>query len=180
MKSESERKETAGRVVINTGNGKGKTTAALGTAFRALGHGQRVCVIQFLKGQGKYGERLMVEKIENLDWFICGKGFVFNKENIEEDRLAAEEGFQLAREKIESDLYDLVILDEVTYLPHYDFLDVQKLVDLVQSRPGRLSIIMTGRGAPQELIDIADTVSVIEPLKHGFENGIKAQRGIEF
>ena len=167
-------------MVINTGNGKGKTTAALGTAFRALGHGQRVCVIQFLKGQGSYGERLMVEKIENLDWFICGRGFVFNKENMEEDRLAAEEGFQLAREKIESDLYDLVILDEITYLPHYDFLDVQRIVDLVLNKPKRLSIIMTGRGAPQELIDIADTVSVIEPLKHGFENGIKAQRGIEF
>ena len=176
----SYRKDAEGRVVINTGNGKGKTTAALGTAFRALGHGQRVCVIQFLKGEGKYGERLMVERTENLDWFICGKGFVFNKENIEEDRLAAEEGFQLAREKIESDLYDLVILDEITYLPHYNFLDVQKIVELVLNKPKRLSIIMTGRDAPRELIDIADPVSVIEPLKHGFENGIKAQRGIEF
>lgn len=176
----TEKRVTDGRVVVNTGNGKGKTTAALGTAFRALGHGQRVCVIQFMKGQGEYGERLMVEKVANLDWFVCGKGFVFNKENIEEDRRAAEEGFQLAKEKIESDLYDLIILDEITYLPHYDFLDVQKIVDLVLNKPRRLSIIMTGRDAPEQLVEIADTVSVIEPLKHGFENGIKAQEGIEY
>ena len=92
-----------GRIIIHTGNGKGKTTAALGTAFRALGHNQRVCVIQFLKGQGNYGERIMVEKCENLDWHICGKGFVFNKENIEEDRRVAREGFKLATAIIKSD-----------------------------------------------------------------------------
>lgn len=169
-----------GRVVIHTGNGKGKTTAALGTAFRALGHGQRVCVIQFLKGQGKYGERIMAGKTANLDWFVCGKGFVFSKENIEEDRLAAREGFALAKERVESDLYDLVILDEITYLPHYDFLEVEKIVELIRNKPQRLSIIMTGRNADPKLIEIADTVSVIESVKHGYEQGIKAQKGIEF
>lgn len=169
-----------GRVIVNTGNGKGKTTAALGTAFRALGHGKKVCVIQFLKGKGKYGEREMAGKLENLDWFICGKGFVFNKENIEEDRQVALEGFQLAQEKVESDQYDLIILDEITYLPHYDFLDVEKIVELVQNKPKRLSIILTGRDAHPRLVEIADTVSVIEPSKHAYEQGIKAQKGIEF
>ena len=92
-----------GRVILHTGDGKGKTTAALGTAFRALGHGQRVCVIQFLKGQGKYGERIMAQKFDNLDWHICGKGFVFNKEHIEEDRTVAREGFSLAKTLITED-----------------------------------------------------------------------------
>jgi cob(I)alamin adenosyltransferase len=169
-----------GRVILNTGNGKGKTTAALGTALRAMGHGQRVCVIQFVKGQGAYGERLLVDHFANLDWFICGRGFVFNKENLEEDKRAAEEGFALAKEKIESDYYDLIILDEITYLPLFGFLDVQKIVELIRNKPERLSVIMTGRSAHEDLIAIADTVSVVDSLKHAFDIGIKMQRGIEF
>lgn len=169
-----------GRIIVNTGNGKGKTTAALGTAFRALGHGKKVCVIQFLKGKGKYGERLMAEKLDNLDWHICGKGFVFQKENIEEDRQVALEGVKLAAEKISSDLYDLIILDEITYLPFYNFVDVEKIVELLLSKPKRLSIILTGRDADSRLVEVADTVSVIEPAKHAYQQGIKAQKGIEF
>jgi len=169
-----------GRVIINTGDGKGKTTAALGMAFRALGHGQRVCVIQFLKGKGQYGERLFAEKLDNLDWFICGKGFVFNKENLEEDKAAARLGFDLAREKIINDLYDLVILDEITYLPLYGFLEAKEIVDLIKNRPKRLTVVVTGRGAVDELIAVADTVTEMKPLKHAFEAGIKAQKGVEF
>ena len=181
MEQEGKRQKTGGgRVILNTGHGKGKTTAALGTAFRALGHNHRVCVIQFLKGQGDYGERLMAENFPNLDWFICGRGFVFNKDKIDEDRKVAEEGFALAREKVASDLYDLVILDEITYLPLFGFLDVQKIVDLIRHKPERLSIIMTGRDAHKALVEIADTVSVIDPHKHAFNEGIKAQKGIEY
>lgn len=172
--------QSKGRVIINTGDGKGKTTAALGTAFRTLGHGGKVCVIQFLKGQGKYGERVMAAKTENLDWFICGKGFVFKKENIDADREVAQEGFQLAVEKVKSDQYDLVILDEITYLPIYDFLAATQIVDLIASKPERLSIILTGRDADEQLIEVADTVTVMEPLKHAYKEGIKAQKGIEF
>ena len=171
---------TNGRILLVTGNGKGKTTAALGTAFRALGHGQRVCVIQFLKGQGQYGERLMAKQIDNLDWFICGRGFVFTKENIDEDRQVAREGFALAEEKIASDLYDLIVLDELTYLPLYDFLPVERIVTALRGKPQRLSIIITGRNADPQLIKIADTVSVIESHKHAYESGIRAQKGIEF
>ena len=169
-----------GRVIINTGNGKGKTTAALGTAFRALGHGHKVCIVQFHKGQGKYEERLMAEKFDNLDWFICGRGFVFKKNNIDDDRKVAREGFQLAKEKIEGDEYDLIVLDEITYLPHYNFLDVEKIVELIREKPKRLSLILTGRNADPKLIEIADTVSLMEPVKHGFEQGLKAKKGIEF
>ena len=169
-----------GRIVIHTCDGKGKTTAALGTVFRALGHDQKVCVIQFIKGQGKYGERVFAEKLENLDWHICGKGFVFNKENLDEDRKVAEEGFALAAEVIASDRYDLVVLDELTYLPVLGFLPVEKIVDTLISKPQRLTIIITGRKAPQELIEIADTVSDITVVKHALQQGIKAQKGVEF
>ena len=169
-----------GRVILHTGDGKGKTTAALGTVFRALGHGHKVCVVQFLKGKGQYGERLMAARLDNLDWFICGRGFVFKSENIDRDREVALEGFQLAKEKIESDLYDLVVLDEITYLPLYNFLEVEKIVDLIAGRPKRLSVIMTGRGAHEKLIDLADTVSEMRSIKHGYEQGIHAQKGIEF
>ncbi len=169
-----------GRVIIHTGNGKGKTTAALGTAFRALGHGQKVCVVQFIKGQGNYGERILARKLDNLDWHICGKGFVFKKENVEADRKVAQRGFDLAREVINSDRYDLVILDELTYLPVLGFLDVEKIVETIKAKPERLSIIITGRDAAPELIEIADTVSETKMIKHGFQEGIKAQKGVEF
>ncbi len=169
-----------GRVIINTGDGKGKTTAALGTAFRALGHGMKVCVIQFLKGQGEYGERLMAQKIEGLDWFICGKGFVFNRKKLDEDRRIAQEGFLLAKEKINCDKYDLIILDELTYLPYYNFLDEKNIVELIHQKPERLSVIITGRAAGEGLIQLADTVSEMKVVKHAFQSGIKAQKGIEF
>ena len=169
-----------GRIIIHTGDGKGKTTAALGTAFRALGHGQKVCVVQFIKGQGDYGERLLAQKLDNLDWHICGKGFVFRKEQVDEDRKTAEEGFSLARDIINSDRYDLVILDELTYLPTLDFLDVATIVETLKNKPKRLSIIITGRNAAAELIEIADTVSENQVVKHAFKDGIKAQKGIEF
>ncbi len=169
-----------GRIIIHTGDGKGKTTAALGTAFRALGHGHKVCVIQFIKGKGAYGERLLAEKLDNLDWHICGKGFVFKKEKVDEDRKTAEEGFSLARNIINSDRYDLVVLDELTYLPVLDFLDVETIVETLKNKPKRLNIIITGRNAAAELIEIADTVSENKVVKHAFQDGIKAQKGIEF
>ena len=172
--------KTQGRIIIHTGDGKGKTTAALGTVFRALGHGQKVCVIQFIKGQGKYGERILAEKLENLDWHICGKGFVFKKENVEEDRKIAEEGFRLAAEIIASDRYDLVVLDELTYLPALDFLAAEKIVETLRTKPERLNIIITGRKASPELVEIADTVSEVRIVKHAYQQGIKAQKGIEF
>jgi len=172
--------ERQGRIIVNTGDGKGKTTAALGCAFRTLGHGQKVCVLQFLKGKGDYGERLFAGTLENLQWHICGKGFVFKRDNIEADREVARQGFQLAREMVESDMFDLVILDEITYLPLYDFLDVAEIVELLQNKPGRLNVVITGRRADPALIDIADTVTSMELVKHGYAAGITAQKGVEF
>jgi cob(I)alamin adenosyltransferase len=172
--------EKTGRIIIHTGDGKGKTTAALGTVFRALGHGHKVCVIQFIKGQGNYGERLLAEKMDNLDWHICGKGFVFNKEQIDEDKKVAEEGFALAAEIIASNRYELVVLDELTYLPNLGFLPIEKIVETLEAKPNRLSVIITGRDAPTELVELADTVSEIAVVKHAYQQGIKAQKGVEF
>ena len=172
--------KTIGRIIIHTGDGKGKTTAALGTVFRALGHGQKICVVQFIKGKGKYGERLFAEQLDNLDWHICGKGFVFNKEQIDEDKKEAEQGFKLAAEIIASDHYDLVVLDELTYLPNLGFLPIEKIVKTLKAKPKHLSIIITGRDAPKELIELADTVSEISVVKHAYQQGIKAQKGVEF
>lgn len=169
-----------GRVIVYTGNGKGKTTAALGTVFRALGHGQRICMLQFLKGKGEYGERIFGRTIESLEWHICGKGFVFNKEDRRADREIARRGFELAREKVLSDAFDLIVFDEITYLPQYGFLAVEKIIELIEARPPRLNVILTGRHADAAIIRIADTVTVMEPEKHAYDVGIKAQKGIEF
>lgn len=169
-----------GRIIIHTGDGKGKTTAALGTAFRALGHNQKVCVIQFIKGQGDYGERLFAQSLPELEWHICGKGFVFKKEDIEQDKEIARDGLQLAEKIINSDLYDLVILDEITYLPLYGFVEVEQLLRILRNKPERLSIILTGRNADNALIDLADTVTEMAAIKHAYRTGINAQKGIEF
>ncbi len=172
--------ERKGRILVYTGDGKGKTSASLGTAFRFLGHGCKVCMIQFLKGKGEYGERIFGRSIENMEWHICGKGFVFNKKKIDEDKQAAEEGFALACEKVMSGDFDLVILDEITYLPMYGFLDVDKIVHLLQEKPEKLTVVLTGRGADDALVDIADTVTSMQPVKHAYSQGIKAQKGIEY
>ncbi len=169
-----------GRIIVHTGDGKGKTTAALGTAWRALGHGLRVCVIQFLKGKGEYGERLFGSRVENLEWHVCGKGFVFNKEEITVDREVARRGYELAKEKVLGDEFDLIILDEITYLPLYGFLEANEIIQLLKAKPKRLSVILTGRNADKALIEIADTVTSMEMVKHAFKSGIKAQKGIEF
>lgn len=172
--------KSKGRILINTGDGKGKTTAALGLALRILGHGGRVCMIQFVKGKGDYGERLFAGTIENLEWHICGKGFVFNKEEISADRKVAEQGFLLASEKMLSDRFDLVILDEITYLPLYGFLEVEKIVDLLNNKPEGLSVVLTGRNADKDLISVADTVTSMEVVKHAYNQGMRAQKGIEY
>ena len=122
----------------------------------------------------------MAEKLDGLDWHICGKGFVFRKENIEDDRRIAREGFDLAKRLIAGGEYDLIVLDEITYLPIYDFIGVDEVVQAVKQKPENLSIIMTGRNAPQELVDISDTVSEMTEVKHGYQQGIKAQKGVEF
>ncbi len=141
---------------------------------------RRCASFNSLRARGNTESVFSPIKLENLDWHICGKGFVFKKENVEEDRRIAEEGFRLAAEIIASDRYDLVVLDELTYLPALDFLAAERIVETLKSKPERLNIIVTGRNAPLELVEIADTVSEVKVVKHAYQQGIKAQKGIEF
>jgi cob(I)alamin adenosyltransferase len=170
-----------GLLIVNTGDGKGKSTAAFGTLFRAWGWGLRVCVIQFIKTKtGKWGEVRAAEKI-GIEWHISGDGFTWRSKDLEETVALAQHGWELAKEKITSNNYDLILLDEFTYPLHYGWLDVAEVLDwLRKNRPPTLHIIITGRNAPAELIAYADLVTEMNLVKHPYQQGIKGQPGIEF
>ncbi len=172
---------TQGLLIVNTGDGKGKTTAALGQVFRALGHGFRICVIQFLKGSWKYGELESAKKFDNqLEIHVKGRGFTWKSENINEDIRIAKEAWEFAKSKILSPDYKMIVLDELTYLMTYGVVDEKEIVDFLITRPDHLHVVVTGRGAPQALIDAADMVTEMKEIKHPYKIGVKAQRGIEF
>ncbi len=172
---------TRGLLIVNTGDGKGKTTAALGQVFRALGHGFRICVIQFLKGSWKYGELESAKKFEGqLEIHVKGRGFTWKSENINEDIKIAREAWEFARAVIESRKFRMVVLDELTYLSSYGVIDDQEVVNFLKNRPDDLHVVVTGRGASQSLMDVADLVTEMKEIKHPFSLGVKAQRGIEF
>lgn len=180
MVQEKQRK-TKGLVAVFTGNGKGKTTAALGLAFRALGHNHRVCVIQFIKGSWKYGEMETAKKFSSLlDFHIMGRGFTWKSDNIEKDKQVALDAWAFAKKVIEENQYDMVILDELTYLPHYKMIDEQKIISVLSHKPAELHVVVTGRYASAELINCADLVTEMVEIKHPFQKGIKAQKGFEF
>lgn len=178
-----------GLVLINTGNGKGKTTAALGTAIRAWGDGQKVLILQFIKGAWKYGELEAIAALGkvngNIEIRSLGDGFVFHNKKEDEaeyqrKKALAEKAWQTAVDEVMSDRWDLVVLDEVNYAIHFDMVSVDDVADLIEKRPARLNMILTGRYAEQKLIDLADTVTEMNPIKHAFEKGIRARKGIEF
>jgi cob(I)alamin adenosyltransferase len=176
-----------GLILINTGAGKGKTTAALGTAFRAAGNGLRVLVLQFLKGSWHYGELDSAEALNSLDGFTyvmrkLGRGFVKvgGAEADPEDLRLVEEGWRAAETAILSGDWDLVVLDEINYVIGYKMLDPERVVDVLRRKPEMLHIILTGRNAHPLLIELADTVTEMREVKHAYQRGILAQRGIEF
>jgi cob(I)alamin adenosyltransferase len=167
--------------MVFTGKGKGKTTAALGFAFRAMGHNLKVCVIQFIKGSWKYGELTSAKRFEDLmDLYVMGKGFTWQSENIEEDIKIAQEAWIFAKEKINSGKYQVVILDELTYLIKYKMVSEDEIVSFLANRPENLHVVVTGRDASDKLIEIADLVTDMVSIKHPYDNGVKAQKGIEF
>lgn len=170
-----------GLLIVNTGNGKGKTTAALGQTLRALGHDHRVCMIQFIKGSWEYGELNSVKRFEDLlDFHVMGKGFTFKSEDIEVDKKLARKGWELAKTALRSDKYHLLVLDELTYLLQYHFIELTEVIDALTSRRDGLNVVVTGRNAPQELIDIANLVTYMQEIKHPYKSGIKARKGVEF
>jgi cob(I)alamin adenosyltransferase len=169
-----------GLVIVNTGNGKGKTTAALGILTRAWGRGMRVCMLQFIKEQNaNFGEERAARKM-GVEIHPLGGGFTWMSENIAQDRALAQEGWAICRAKIESGDYDIVILDELTYCFTYGWLDLDEVLDVLRRRPPLQHVIITGRDAPQELIDFADLVTEMREIKHPYKAGVKAQKGIEF
>jgi len=172
-----------GLILINTGPGKGKTTAAMGTALRAVGNGMRVLMLQFLKGSWHYGELDAAKAFgDNFVLRQMGRGFVKigGAETDPEDIRLVEEAWQEARRAILSGDWDLVILDEINYAISYGMLDPAKVVETLNARPDRVHVILTGRNAHPSLIAIADTVTEMRQLKHAYEQGILAQKGIEY
>jgi cob(I)alamin adenosyltransferase len=170
-----------GLLIVNTGNGKGKTTAALGQAFRAIGHGFRVCFLQFLKGSWKYGELEAAKRFEDLmEIRALGKGFTWQSEDLNEDIQSARDAWDLAKQVIASGKFKMVVLDELTYLITYGMVAEEDILNTLRNRPPELHIVVTGRDASPGLIELADLVTEMNEIKHPFRNGIKAQRGIEF
>ena len=169
-----------GLVVVYTGHGKGKTTAALGMVFRALGRGMKVTVVQFIKGKWKTGERVFAETIPELRFHVMGLGFTWESDDLARDRAAARAAWETAREEISSGERDVVVLDELTYAFHYDFLSLDEVLETLRARPPHVHVVVTGRNAPQRLVDLADLVSEMVVVKHPFSQGVKAQIGVDF
>jgi cob(I)alamin adenosyltransferase len=170
-----------GLVIINTGDGKGKTTAALGMMTRAWGRDMKVTAVQFIKQpKMKYGEQMAAEKM-GIEITPTGRGFTWTSEDLSEDAALAKHGWDLAKERMLSGDYDLVILDEFTYALRYGWIEIAEVIDVLSQRPEQQHVVITGRNAPEELVDFADLVTEMKLIKHPYrEQGIKAQRGVEF
>ena len=175
------RERRQGVVLVHTGKGKGKSSSALGMVFRAAGWGMNVCVIQYIKGQWQTGEQKAAERFENIEWHALGDGFTWDTKNPEQDIKTSREIWELSKEKILSEKYDLVLLDEINYCCGYQWISGQEIADFIsQKKPVWMHLILTGRNAATEVIDVANTVTEMTKIKHAYENGIKAEQGIEF
>lgn len=167
-------------VLVNTGPGKGKTTAAMGVVMRGVGRGWPVAVVQFLKsGQWRTGEEKVCREL-GVDWWAMGDGFTWDSDDLTQDQALAAAAWAHAKALIEAGDHQLVVLDEVTYPINWEWIDVTAVVDTIRARPDHVNIICTGRKAHEALIDVADTVSEIEVVKHAYKAGIRAKKGIDF
>lgn len=171
--------ETTGLLIVNTGDGKGKTTAALGVLFRALGRNMKCAMVRFIKGKWKTGEAEMANKL-GLEFHTCGRGFTWESDDIEKDKATAQEGWNKAKEIINDPSYQVVVLDELTYTINYNFLDKEDVLETLRNKPKEQHLIITGRDCPQEILDMADLVTEMKLHKHPYEKGIMAQKGVEF
>ena len=173
-----------GLTIIYTGKGKGKTTAALGLALRASGYEKKICMIQFIKGSWHYGEMDSSKKLEpNFEMVAVGKGFVGiidDKSPKEDHEKIAKEAIKISNEKIQSEKYDIVILDEINYAVNLGLIDVKDVINLIKNKPNFVDLILTGNYAKEEIIEIADLVTEMKEIKHPFQKGIKAKKGIDF
>jgi len=170
--------EERGVLVVLTGNGKGKSTSAFGMVARALGHGMKVGVVQFIKSRTDTGEEAFLGKF--AEWHVTGDGFTWDTQNRAQDIATARRGWTIAGRMLADPAYRLVVLDELTYLLTYAYLDADAVLDALAQRPAMQHVVVTGRAAPAALIELADTVSVITDEKHAFRAAVKAQPGIDF
>lgn len=176
----SEAQEERGVLILLTGNGKGKSSSAFGMVARALGHQQKVGIVQFVKGQIETGEQNFFEQQVNVDFHAMGDGFTWETQNRTKDIASAESAWKLAESMLRDESYHLVILDEMTYMFKFDYLDIEPVLTALTNRPKMQNVVITGRAANDKLKEAADTVSVIMDEKHAFYKGIKAQKGIEW
>jgi len=176
----AEAQEERGVFILLTGNGKGKSSSAFGMVARALGHGQKVAVVQFVKGRMETGEQNFFDQQERVDFYVMGDGFTWETQSREKDIASAQAAWAIAKKILQDDSYHLVIFDEMTYMFKYDYLDLNDVLEAIKQRPEKQNLVLTGRGAKKELKELADTVSVIMDEKHAFKAGVKAQKGIEW
>ncbi len=169
-----------GLVMVYTGNGKGKTTAALGLALRAIGNGARVMMMQFMKGK-TYGELKAAEHLPGFEIIMTGRSVFVDKKNPAEiDVKIAQEAFQKVRDSIDSGQYDLVILDEINVALDYTLISVSQVLNLINNRPAHVNLVLTGRNAPTAIMEASDMISEVKEIKHHYQKGIKARQGIEY
>ncbi|MFI8480786.1 cob(I)yrinic acid a,c-diamide adenosyltransferase [Pseudomonas sp. NPDC078700] len=173
--------EERGIVILITGNGKGKTTSAFGTLYRALGYGHRAGVVQFIKGTQASGEITYLRQHAPLvEYHAMATGFTWNTQDWDQDKAAADEAWAHAAKMLQDPSLNLVLLDELTYMLKYNYLDTSMVLEAIRARPPLQSVIITGRAAKPELVELADTVSEIRDVKHAYKQGVRAQMGIDF
>ena len=182
MRAKVASKEDAGRglVLVHTGKGKGKSSSAFGVVVRALGWGQKVGVVQFIKGKWKPGERIFFKKLGEVDWHTMGDGFTWDTQDKARDIEAAQAAFAKGCEMMASGEYDLIVMDEICIAMRYDYLSVEQVLEGLEARSEKTSVVLTGRDAKPELCDYADLVTEMTEVKHPFQAGIKAQRGVDY
>jgi len=175
----AEATKRCGIVIVFTGNGKGKTSAAFGTAARAIGHGMKVGVVQFIKGEWESGERNLLERA-GAEFHIMATGFTWDTQDKLSDTRAAVTAWEQGKRMLADPSYGLVILDELTYMLTYGYLALDEVLTALENRPAQQNVVITGRACHRDIIALADTVSELRPVKHAFDNGIQAQAGIDW
>lgn len=168
-------------LMVNTGHGKGKSTAAFGVMLRGWARGYRIGVYQFVKsGKWKVGEHKAADTLGNIDWFKMGDGWTWTVEDLETSAELAREGWEEVKRRISDETYDMLLLDEFTYPMKFGWVDTREVVDFLKNRPGFQHVIITGRDAPEELVEISDLVSEVGKIKHPIDDGHRGQKGIEW
>jgi cob(I)alamin adenosyltransferase len=169
-----------GVLLVNTGNGKGKSSAAFGVVARALGHGLRVAVVQFVKARKDTGEEAVLGRLPGIDWHVMGEGFTWETQDAARDAAAARAAWEVAAAYLRDPAVNLVVLDELTYAFKYQWLPLDEVLAAFAARPSMQHIVVTGRAAPEALIEVADTVTDMTMVKHAFKAGVKAMPGMEW